>query len=77
MNCDKCNSERIFGVSAKVSDRGLYEYDEKEQDGYAPDVDNVCGGDYITIDVCLECGKVQGEFPVTDPEFDDDEEEGD
>lgn len=75
MTCDRCGSDRILEITGKVSDRGDYRYKDKEVDGYAPDVDNICGGDYIEPDICLECGKVQGEFPVADPEIEDDDDD--
>ncbi len=69
--CDSnvCNSKRIFLISAKSSDCNICIFNGKERDGYAPLVNNVCSGDYVDISVCLDCGKVQGKFPVEDPEI--------
>lgn len=69
--CDNntCDSERIFSISAKSSDLNFCEFNGKKHDGYAPLVKNVCSGDYVDISVCLDCGKVQGKFPVEDPEM--------
>lgn len=41
-------------------------FGDKVYDGYVPDGLNVGGGDYLEFNMCLNCGKVQGEFPLTD-----------
>ena len=52
-------------------------YLDYEHDGYLPELPNVGGGDDVEIEICLECGQVQGEWPVgdsvltTDEEYDD------
>ena len=75
MNCDSCGSDRILQICGKVSDRGDYEFKGNVVDGYAPYVENVCDGDYIDPDICLNCGKVQGIFPiVNDPVMGEEEE---
>jgi hypothetical protein len=38
---------------------------------YAPRIEDLCGGDSTSFDVCLECGQVQGTFPK--PKARDDE----
>lgn len=63
--CDKCGSNRIFGVSAKCSDCCISVFGDKEKDGYAPSELNIGGGDYVQVDFCLQCGKIQGQFPVS------------
>lgn len=68
MTCDSCGSDRILKLSAKCSDRCFATFKGVDKDDYAPDVKNICGGDYVYPQVCLECGKVQGTFPVPDPE---------
>lgn len=64
MKCDKCKSDRIFSLNSKSSDMNNFTYMGAEGDGYCPDVEHICGGDYIFVTVCLECGKIQGDFPV-------------
>lgn len=62
-----CNSDRILRVNAKCSDRCFTQYGGHEKDGYAPTGVGVGGGDYIELDVCLECGTVQSDaFPVSE-----------
>lgn len=69
MTCQKCKSERVLSVSAKCSDLCHCYYMDHEKDGYAPELDPVGGGDYIEFDVCLECGQMQGEFPIADEQL--------
>ncbi len=66
MKC-KCGSDRIFSLSAKSSDLNFWKHKGYEHDGYLPTVHNVCSGDYVDIDVCLDCGQLQGDWPVTSP----------
>lgn len=71
--CQKCESDRIFQFCAKSSDLNTFNYKYGEsKDGYLPYIDKICGGDYVRMKVCLECGQVQGKFPV---EYPKDEEE--
>lgn len=66
MSCQRCNSERVLSVSAKCSDMCVVQIGDLEHDGYVP-TDVVFGaggfGDYVTFDVCLDCGQMQGTWP--------------
>lgn len=73
MTCQTCNSDRIMLVSGKCSDMCSYSYKGKNEDGYVPSDVGIGGGDYIEIEYCLQCGQIQGKFPVHDPS--DDEED--
>lgn len=65
--CQRCNSDRLLEMSAKCCDAFYGSYKDKEiESGYAPSIQNVCGGDYVDAIICLECGQVQGVFPVED-----------
>lgn len=69
--CDSpnCTSERVMGVNAKCSDMCNLGY-EVNYCGYVPN--NIGLGyedDYIEFDYCLECGKIQGRFPIEDPDL--------
>ena len=64
--CFKCGSDRVASIQGKSSDLSDFGYQGWEHSGYLPYVDNICGGDYIEFSVCLECGQVQGNFPVSD-----------
>ena len=66
----KCGGERFIALNAKCSDRcfaSVYHL-SIERDGYVPNITGVGGGDYIEIDVCLDCGLLQGFEPLTDEE---------
>jgi hypothetical protein len=72
--CQKCKSDRILEVCGKTSDMCFVRFKDTEQSDYVPDGLGICGpdsyGDYIEFDVCLECGQVQGKWPVKkNPKF--------
>lgn len=72
MSCDSCKSDRTMLLSAKASDMFSWSYAGRDGNGYAPGIENVCRGDYLEMSFCLDCGKIQGKFPVVseDLEFD-------
>ena len=74
--CDNknCESKRIVDIYAKSSDLNIVSFNGRESDGYLPYIKNIGGGDDVTTSICLECGKVQGSFPVDDPDYGDDED---
>lgn len=76
MECQKCKSERILNVNGKTSDcfnaMTCFPAPLKcvELSDYPPMDIGIGGNDYIEFSYCLECGQIQGEFPLT-PDFDD------
>ena len=73
MKCDKCGSERLLDINAKCSDLFSMRDQTKGGNGYVPT--NLFfgaegSGDYVRIEFCLDCGKIQGEFPVSQDEVD-------
>lgn len=64
MNCQKCKSGRVLDISGKCSDCCSYELNGKSSHGYVPDDMGVGGGDYLEIMVCLDCGQLQGTWPL-------------
>lgn len=66
--CQQCESERVIFVQGHGKDLNYISapYLKYEHDGYLPDIPNVGGGDDIEVNVCLECGQVQGKWPVSD-----------
>jgi len=62
----KCGSDRIAHVTAKCSDLCTFSYAGKEKNDNAPRGVGIGGGDYVAFYYCLDCGKIQGEFPVSD-----------
>lgn len=75
MSCQRCNSKRVASFSAKCSDRGWASIGGVEKDGYLPSDMGVGGGDYLEIDVCLECGQLQGTWPLPECEMERKKEE--
>jgi len=68
-----CGGSRILKISGKTSDCFSMSLGDKEYDGYVPGGLNIGEGgygDYIIIDLCLDCGKVQGDFPVSQEKVD-------
>lgn len=60
----KCGSDRIAEVQVKCSDRFYIFSNGKQHDGYVPNDLGIGGGDYIEFDYCLDCGQIQGDFPL-------------
>ena len=71
--CDRCGSERLLRFSTKCSDQcwldgaGVDDYLGYVPEGVLRGVDpeRWQSGDYLAGELCLDCGKLQGEFPAT------------
>jgi hypothetical protein len=74
MKCQKCDSDRVLNVSGKCSDMCSYSLKGQEADGYVPDDMGVGGGDYLEVNVCLDCGQLQGEWPLPKTELEKESE---
>ena len=66
LGCQRCKSERVARVEGKCSDQGFVRIPIEDylHEGYMPELPGVCHGDYIAFSVCLDCGQIQGKFPV-------------
>ena len=66
--CDNknCTDSRILEIGGKCSDLCWACYQDVEHEGYVPSGLNIGGGDYLEVEICLACGKVQGKFPISD-----------
>jgi len=62
--CQKCQSDRVLTVSAKCCDLCSCAIKDQSYDGYVPSDASIGGGKYIEISFCMDCGQMQGEFPV-------------
>jgi len=64
--CQKCKSKRILSVCGKTSDMCSIRFQGKDSYGYVPGGFNIDdgSGDYLEFDLCLDCGQVQGKWPV-------------
>ncbi len=69
MKCYACGGSRIAEVGGKTSDRCNISIGKKEHSGYVPRDMRIGGGDYLAFDFCLDCGQMQGEFPVPETEL--------
>lgn len=72
--CDQCGSTRLLAASAKCSDLcHVAEVNEphRDLDGYVPRDCGIGGGDYVEFTWCLQCGKIQGSFPMNEDPFED------
>jgi hypothetical protein len=67
MACQQCGSDRIILVSGKCSDCCVAEYKGFQHIGYVPCGVGIEGGDYVELRYCLQCGRIQGDFPMPDP----------
>lgn len=72
MTCDRCGSTRLLWFGVKCSDRlSLDGAGFEDYEGYVPegilrgvDPEPWQRGDYLHGELCLDCGKLQGEFPA-------------
>ena len=71
MACKNCGSDRLMAVSGKTSDLCATVFKGVGHDqGYVPgDIGMGDNEDYLDFTYCLECGMIQGEFPLPDPSF--------
>lgn len=82
----KCNHDRTIQINAHSSDLNFVTVPHLgiEKEGYLPDIEGLCSGDDVNIEVCLDCGHVVGFEKMTDKEIkaalkgeDEDEDEDD
>lgn len=64
--CQKCSSSSVLSISGKTSDMFNASFKGLEHDGYVLSGLNIGGSDYVEMEICMNCGQVQGTFPVTD-----------
>ena len=76
--CQRCESERVMCGGGKSSDMNHFYVGDRAvwHDGssridrkpgvadYVPGGLNIGGGDHIEFSVCLDCGQMQGKWPV-------------
>jgi len=69
MTCQRCKSSRVASVSVKGSDMFSVSIGDEEYDGYLPGDMNLDGGDYLAMEFCLDCGQIQGTWPLPPTEL--------
>lgn len=76
-----CNSTRIARICSKTDDLNNIQIGEHEHDGYVPEDmnlhDTVLGNDYMGFELCLDCGTIQGTWPLPETKLELDLEEDD
>lgn len=73
MSCQTCKSDRILSFSGKVSDLFGCDINGKSHNGYVPEDLNLGGRDYLKGNLCLNCGQLQGKFPLEEVSVERDE----
>ena len=68
MSCQRCKSNRIASITAKCSDCCGVSIQDYDESGYVPRDMGIGGGDYVKISWCLECGQIQGQWPLPESE---------
>lgn len=64
-SCQRCGSTRVVSISAKCSDLCFAAMSgDREHTGYVPYDIGIGGGDYVDMIFCLDCGQIEGEFPL-------------
>jgi hypothetical protein len=69
MGCQKCKSERVLTVGGKCDDMFYMSMGDQEYDGYIPNNLGIGGDGHIDFDYCLDCGTIQGDFPIEEVDF--------
>lgn len=72
MKCQRCKSERILSSGSKCSGRFTCSIGSIDYDGCVPNDLGIGGEDYIEFDLCLDCGQLQGKFPLPTSEIERD-----
>ena len=71
MKCQACGSERLADLST-MCDMCIVNIGEREYTGQVPDDIGVSAdGQFIEFQWCLDCGQIQGQWPLPDTEIED------
>lgn len=62
--CQRCNSPRVAHLSAKSSDLNFVILGDAEHYGYVPEDMGIGSDDYVELAWCLDCGQIQGFWPL-------------
>lgn len=62
--CQQCRSPRLAYVLAHCSDMCSVDLAGKHTHGYVPRDLGIGGGDDVQLLYCLDCGQIQGRFPI-------------
>ena len=70
----KCGSKRIADISGKSSDCNNISIGGTTVDvhsEYVPRDMGIGGGDYLRFSFCMDCGQMQGTFPIPETELEE------
>lgn len=67
--CQRCSGSRIGRVLAHCSDMCSVDFAGHHLNGYVPRDLGIGGGDDVQFDYCLDCGQIQGTFPLPSTEM--------
>ena len=62
--CQRCSSLRLARILAHCSDMCSVDLAGRHEHGYVPRDLGIGGGDDVQLDYCLDCGRIQGKFPL-------------
>ena len=63
--CQTCGGPRLALILARCSDMCSVDLAGKHSHGYVPRDLGIGGGDDVHFLYCLDCGQIQGTFPVS------------
>lgn len=70
MACQRCKSERVGEASGKCSDLTGFRLGNIDVHSvYVPGDWGIGGGDYLEFNYCLDCGQIQGDWPLPETEL--------
>lgn len=72
--CQKCGSNRVASVQSHGRDCNYVQIGDRSHDGYMPQDMGVGGGDDVYFDFCMDCGQIQGTFPLPPCKLEDTEQ---
>lgn len=64
MKCQSCGSKRLVTLWMKCNDLASVTFKGREYDGNIPDDLGIQGGDDPSFTHCLNCGQIQGTWPL-------------
>jgi hypothetical protein len=67
--CQRCSGSRLARILAHCSDMCSVDLAGRHFHGYVPRDLGIGGGDDVQFDYCLDCGQIQGKFPLRTTEL--------
>ena len=69
--CQRCAGPRVAVVLGHCSDMCSIDMTGRHRHGYVPRDMGIGGGDAVHFAYCLDCGQIQGAFPIPGDCFED------